>query len=103
MFNDSTSPQIEYNSLLQWRNLPETQEVLKYLRDKVEATDRMVHRSPIGYRSVVDNREVPMEAGLVQQLRDQFVGEWRGLREFERKLDERQAELEEKLKQQEKK
>lgn len=44
-----------------------------------------------------------MEAGLVQQVRDQFLGEVRGLKELSRVLDERQAELIEKVKLQEKK
>ncbi len=94
MLHDSDSPQSDYKKLCSWLDLPETQEVLRYLQDKAEATDRMVHASPTVYRSATDDRSVPMEAGLVQQLRDQFIGEFRGLLELKRTLDQRKLDLE---------
>lgn len=98
MLNDSESPQNALQSLLVWQALPETQEVLKLLKDKADLADLGLKRGPLGYRDNVDGRV--LDGDTITQLRCQFIGEEKGLRELSRLLTERELTLREKLKQQ---
>lgn len=85
MLSDSRSPLSALNSLCNWRALPEVVEVLQLLRDKAEVARRLALSSPQVLRA--------RDSGEVQMLRDQFIGNYKGLIELEQVLDIREAEL----------
>lgn len=98
MLRDSTSLHSDYKNLCNWLALPETKEILQFLKDKAEEADRGARRSPLTFVQTVRGEQVPMDLDKIRVLQDRFTGNAEGLRELERRLLERQVELEAKLK-----
>lgn len=96
MLKNSTSPLSDLQNLLQWLELPQTKECLLELQDKAETARLMALASPQAYNNVRDS-------GEINQLRNQFIGNLKGLTELQRILTSREVELREYLKLQEKK
>lgn len=90
MFNDSDSPQSDYNSLLNWLSLPQTEAALALLKVEADNLNQVVVRLP-------PPRDL---GGLMGHLlhREQAVGEIRGLERLQALLDDRKRELQIKLK-----
>lgn len=91
MLTDSTSPHSALKSLLCWLALPETKEVLQYLKDKAEVAQREANKSPLMY---VDKNGAFMEMSLIRTVQDRYRGAMTGFSELQRILAERQTELE---------
>ena len=103
MLNNSASPHNELEKLLHFLNLEETKEVLARLKSLAEAADRQAKASPFSYRiTLIDNvdgrqvaRQVLPDGHLAEQMRHQFIGNFQGLNALSKLLDDRKAELEE--------
>jgi hypothetical protein len=61
--------------------------------------DRTIKWSPLAFRDQIDNTVLSGE--VIEQLRNQFIGEEKGLRHLASLLASREEELRKKLKQQE--
>jgi len=90
MLTDSSSPQEDYNSLLAWLKLSQTQEVLNLLKGEAQE----LHQAVI---HLVPSRDL---GSLLSEYlhREQVVGEVRGLLRLEDVLLARKHDLEVKLK-----
>ena len=99
MLKDSESPQTALLSLCDWLALEETKEVLNLLKDKADLAEVMVKASPQAYRDNKDGNI--LDGDVISQLRNQFIGEEKGLRHLSKLLAQREKELREKLKEQE--
>ncbi len=104
MLTDSNSPHNDLESLLRWRALPETQEVLKWLRDKAQPAFRLALAGPTEYRinSGGESGVIP-DGSVIQQMRDQFIGNYQGLSALEKHLDFTEQALREIIQQQDNK
>ena len=89
MLNDSASPRNELQRLWEWRNLSETQEVLKYLRDKAVVAQAQVNKSPLTFN--INGTVPPLD--MINSLRDRFAGNREGFLELDRLLTQREEEL----------
>ena len=89
MLNDSGSPHNDLQKLSEWRKLPETQEVLQYLRDKAQLAQNQVNKSPMGFQV---NGHI-LDTGIINSLRDRFSGNREGFLELEGLLNQREAQL----------
>ena len=96
MLKDSDSPHNALQSLCQWLSLPETQEVLQYLRDKAEVAAKHGTKTPISF---VDRNGQQLSQETIRCLQDRFIGNAEGLNELGTFLENRQAELRLRLKQ----
>lgn len=63
----------------------------------------MALASPDRFRITVNRQEVLPDHGTIDSLRNQFIGNLKGLTELERTLDQREAELVEIIKNQDNK
>lgn len=101
MLKDSDSPHNALESLSRWRALPETQEVLLQLKVLADKADRQSKASPFSYRVILTEningvsiqRQVLPDGQTAEQMRHQFIGNFQGLSELSRLLDQRQEEL----------
>jgi hypothetical protein len=89
MFNDSNSPRSDYNSLLSWLNLPETQEVLQLLKAESDELDTLIV-------NLTPSRDLGTFIGNFFHT-EQSKGEIRGLRRLAALLNDRKLELERKI------
>lgn len=101
MLTDSNSPHSDLQSLLNWRELPATQEVLKTLDSLARPAERMANASPDRYRLTVNRVEMLPDGETITQMRNQFIGNFKGLDALKNLLDAREAELRETIKNQE--
>ena len=96
MLNDSNSPLTALQSLLQWQDLPETKEVLQFLKDKADLAETWGKASPAKF---IQNF-TGIDGETIVQLRDHFIGEEKGLRHLSKLLAQRELELRETIKKQ---
>ena len=90
MLTDSLSPHNDLQNLRSWLELPETQEVLKRLKELSLMAQQMALASPQVYLKELDGEKC-------DQLRHQFIGNWQGLHKVETLLEDRLKELEEQV------
>ena len=108
MLNDSTSPQKELQSLLDWQELAETKEALAHLNRLAAVADRLAKASPLAFpRAQTVNADgqpfqIQLDGHTIETLRHQSIGENRGMNELSRLLLARRLELETTIEQQEK-
>ncbi len=89
MFKDSSSPQSDYNKLLNWLQLAETQEVLEILKQEADSLKTLLTQ-------LTPNRDLGHLLGDLIH-REQSLGETRGLSRLQNLIDDRVLELQRKL------
>lgn len=93
MLTDSNSPQIALSTLQRWRGLAETQEVLLHLQALGQTAQTMALASPDRFRVTVNRQEHLPDGTVIEQMRNQFIGNSKGLFHLRRLLDDRETEL----------
>jgi len=111
MLTGSTSPLKDLESLLQWLELPETKEVLGKLQELAEPARRLALAPPQTYRITLTDfapaeqrvyqREAMPDGQTAEAMRQQFIGNYKGLIELQQILTAREEELREIIKKQE--
>lgn len=89
MFNDSDSPQNDYNSLLSWVDSPQTQAALRVLEEEADGLKEILVNLP-------PSRDLGQVVGGLLH-REQSFGEIRGLQRLNKLISDRRTELEIKL------
>lgn len=89
MFKDSSSPRSDYQRLLNWLQLPETQEALEVLKEEADNLTELLKALPVA-------REIGMLFGNLLH-REQSLGEARGLERLQNLINDRKLELEQAL------
>ena len=69
-------------------------EVLQHLKEMAARADLQGKRDPIHFRVTIGTEQILPDYQTIDAMRNRFVGNEQGLRELQRLLDQRQADLE---------
>lgn len=94
MLNDSGSPHSDLRKLSEWHNLPETQEVLRHLKDLADRALGVVTGSPL---KIINPDGSPADGTKVSLFQNRLIGEYKGLLELSRLIEARTSELTERV------